>query len=140
MHADNCSVKAIGDFCNGEGGSVGCKDAILLADAFQLLEDFLLQLHLFQRSLYNEVAICNDFIRTSGDLRQDCIRSGLLHLALRNSLVESLCDLCLTVFCPLCLHVAELYFITFCLSKCLCDAGAHGSCADNTNFHNRNLL
>ena len=137
MHADDSTIQTIGDLGDGKRGSVGGENAILLADALQALEDFLLQLHLLKSSLNDKIAVRDNLVGSGGNLVQNGVGSSLLHLALRDSLLKALCNLGLAVGSPLCLYVAKTNLVAFCLSKCLCDAGAHRAGANNTNDHDK---
>ena len=140
MHADNGTIQAIGNFGNGERGGVGGKDAIRLADFLQLFKDLLLQLHLFKSRFHNQVTVGNNFIGAGGNLVQDSIGCGLLHLPLGNSLLKALGNLRLTVSRPFCFNIAKPYFKALCLCKGLSNAVTHCSRANNTNLHGYFLL
>ena len=68
MHTYNSLLQAIGNFGDRKRRSVGSKNALGLADLFQVLEDFLLQFHFLESGFYNQVAVSNDLICTSGIL------------------------------------------------------------------------
>ena len=140
MHSDYGSVQACSDFRDGKGRSVGCEDAVLLADVLQLFEGLLLDLHVLQGSFHNQVAVRADRLHAGGNLCQDSVSSSLLHLSSGNSLLQALCDSVLAVCGELFIDIAQEHFIAFGLGKSLCNTGTHGSCTNNTNFHECILL
>ena len=135
MHTDYMSLNSAADLCNGKRGSVCCKDTARFADRIELFKCLLFDLHVLDRSLYNEVTVAADIFHTSCDLVKDLVSLFLSHFAFCDSLLESSGNLLLSVRCKCFIDVAEHYLIAFCLCECLCNTGTHGSSADNTNFH-----
>ena len=140
MHADNRTIQASADLCDGQRGCVGSKDAVCLADVLQLFECLLLDLHVFQSSFYNQIAICADGLNACGDLSQNSVSNFLSHFAFCNSLLKALCNFLLAVCSELFVDIAKKYFIAFGLSESLCDAGTHCAGANNTYLHDVILL
>ena len=140
MHADNRTIQASADLCDGQRGCVGSKDAVCLADVLQLFECLLLDLHVFQSSFYNQIAICADGLNACCDLSQNSVSSFLSHFAFCNSLLKALCNFLLAVCSELFVDIAKKYFIAFGLSESLCDAGTHCAGANNTYLHDVILL
>ena len=135
MHADNRMLHAVGNLGDRERGGVGAENHTGLAELVELSKDVLLDLHILSDGLEDKVNIGNRFDLGGGsDAGIDLIGGSLLHLALGNSLVESL------------LHVAHRLVeggllagsqndLIAGLSKRIGNAGAHGTGAKYTNFH-----
>ena len=140
MHADHGSVQTCSDLRDGKGGGIGGEDAVRLADVLQLLKGLLLDLHVLKRSFHYKIAVRADRLHAGGDLCQDGVGGSLLHLSLGNSLAQPLGDPVLAVCGELFIDIAQKNLIAFGLGKSLCNTGTHGSCTDNTNFHECILL
>ena len=135
MHADDGTIELSADFGDGEGGSIGGEHALGFADLGELLESLLLDLHILNGSLDDEVTILADLLGAGGDLGKDGIGSSLLHLALGHAAVQTLGDLVFAVSGKLFVDIAQENLVTIGLSKGLSDAGTHSTSANNTNFH-----
>ena len=59
----------------------------------------------------------------------------LCFLSFCNQSLKTFCNLVFTVCSKLFIDVTQIYFITFCLRKCLRNSGTHCSSSNNTNFH-----
>ena len=136
MHADHGSGQAVSDLGDGKAGGVGSEYALRLADLVQLSKSGLLNGHVLESCLNDQIAICAKvFLQTGSDLSKDGVNCLLGELAFLNELCITLSDLVLTALSPLLLDVAECNFITVNLSKCLCNALSHGTCTNNTYLH-----
>ena len=136
MHADHGTGQALADLGDGQRRGVGSKDALRLADLVQLGEGGLLDLHILEGSLDDQVAVSAQiFLQARGDGSQDGVHLFLGQLALGNQTLVALGDLCLAAFSPLLLDVAQGHGVALALCKCLCNALAHGASANNANFH-----
>ena len=87
MHADDRLLETGADFRNGEGRSVGCVDAVRILDNFVLhmLEQLLLQIHVFKNGFNDKVRIFGNFIFACLNLGENTAGFFLLHLALGNT-------------------------------------------------------
>ena len=140
MHSHHMAVDPGTDFRNGKGRRIGCKDAFRLADRFQLFKGLLLDLHVLNGSLYDQVAVSADILYARCDLGKDLVRLFLGHFSFRDPFLESLGNFIFSV-CGKCLiDIAQHNLVAFCLCKRLCNAGTHGSGADNANLHGRTSL
>jgi len=141
VHTDQGTGQALADLGDGQRGGVGSEDALGLADLIQLAESGLLDLHILESSLDDQVAVCAQiFLQTRGDGSNDSVCLLLGDLALSNQLLVALLDLCQAVLSPLLLDVAQSNGVALNLCKCLCDALAHSASADNTDLHRKSLL
>ena len=141
MHADHRALDVLADFGNGQRRSVGSEDALRLADGIQLTKGGLLDLHILERCLHDQVAVSAQiFLQARGDGGNDSVCLFLGHLALSDQLLVALLDLCQTILSPLLLDVAQSNGVALNLCKCLCDTLAHGASADNTDLHRKSLL
>ena len=136
VHTDHGSGQAVSDLGDGKAGGVGSEYALRLADLVQLAKGGLLNGHILESCLNDQIAICAKvFLQTGSDLSKNGINCLLGQLAFLNELCIALSDLILTALCPLLLDVAESYFITVNLSKSLCNALSHGTGTNNTYLH-----
>ena len=134
------SLNCAADLCDGKGRSVCSKDTARFADCVELFECLLLDLHVLDCSLNNEVAVTTDIFYACCDLVQDLVSLFLSHFAFCNSLLKALCNFLLAVCSELFVDIAKKYFIAFSLSESLCDAGTHCAGANNTYLHDVILL
>ena len=136
MHTDHGSGQAVSDLSDGKAGSVGSKYALRLADLVKLTESGLLNSHILESSLNDQIAVsAKVFLQAGSDLGKNAVNSLLSQFSFLNKLSVSLSDLVLTALCPFLLDIAESNLITFNLSKCLCNALSHGTSTDNTYLH-----
>ena len=141
MHTDQRTIHALADLGDGQRRSVGSEDALGLADLVQLAEGGLLDLHILERCLNDQIAVSAQvFLQARGDGSNDSVCLLLGHLALSDQLLVALLDLCQTILGPLLLDVAQSNGVALNLCKCLCDALAHSASADNTDLHRISLL
>ena len=140
VHASDRTVKTCADLSDGKGRGIGGEQAVLLTDGGKLFEGILLDLHVLDRRFDDEVAVFTDVLRTGADAAEDLIGSFLGHFALVDSLLQVGGNSCLAPSGKDLVQVAETDFISIDLRKCLRDAGAHGSSANNAYYHNHLLL
>ena len=141
VHTDQGTGQTLADLGDGQRRSVGSKDALGLADLIQLTEGGLLDLHILESSLNDQIAVCAQiFLQARGDGGDDSVSLLLGHLSLSDQLLVALLDLCQTILGPLLLDVAQSNGVALNLCKCLCDALAHSASADNTDLHRKSLL
>ena len=57
MHTYHWTGQSVADLCDGKAGCVGCKNALWLCNLIQLLECSLLNAHILESRLYDEVTI-----------------------------------------------------------------------------------
>ena len=101
----------------------------------------LLDFHVLERSLDDEVAVGADVLfEAGGDGGHAAVDFRLVQLAFSDQLGVALGDLVLAAVSPLLLDVAQGDGVTLDLRKSLRDALAHGASADNAYFHSCNLL
>ena len=135
MHSHHMAVNACSDLCDGQGRGIGSEDTLRLADRVQLSEGLLLDLHIFNGSLHDQITVSADILYTCGDLCKDLICVLLGHLPLGDPFFKPFCDFIFTICSKRLINIAEHYFIALCLGKCLCDPGTHGSGSNHTNLH-----
>ena len=141
VHTDQRTADTLADLGDGQRRGVGSEDALGLADLIQLAESGLLDLHILESSLNDEVAVSAQvFLQARGDSSDDSVSLLLSHLALSDQLFIALLDLCQTILGPLLLDVTQSNRVALDLSKCLCDALAHSASTDNTDLHGKSLL
>ena len=141
MHTDQRAAQALADLGDGQRRSVGSEDALRLADLIQLAERGLLDLHILERSLNDQIAVCAQvFLQARSDGSDDRVCLLLRDLALRNQLVVASLDLSEALLGPLLLDVAQSNRVALDLSECLCNALTHRASANNTDLHRISLL
>ena len=141
VHTDQGTGQTLADLGDGQRRSVGSEDALGLADLIQLAEGGLLDLHILESSLNDQIAVCAQiFLQARGDGCNDRVSLLLSHLSLSDQLLVALLDLCQTILGPLLLDVAQSNGVALNLCKCLCDALTHSASADNTDLHRKSLL
>jgi len=141
VHTDHGAAQALADLSDGQGGSVGSKDALGLADLIQLAKGGLLDFHVLKCSLNDQVAVrAQVLFQARDDSANDGVHFLLGHLALSDQLLVALFDLCQTILGPLLLDVTQSNGVALNLCKCLCDALAHRASANNTDLHRISLL
>ena len=136
MHADHGSGQAVSDLGDGKAGGVGSEYALRLADLVQLAKGGLLNGHVLESCLNDQIAICAKvFLQTGSDLSKNSVNCLLSKLAFLNELSITLGDLVLTALSPLLLNVAKCYFVAVYLGECLSNALSHGTSTNNTYLH-----
>ena len=106
MHADQRTIQSVAHLGDRQGGSIGCKNAVLLYDLLQFRESLLLNGHALRTNLNYQIAVRADILQTGGDLAQDLLAllGGDLLLAYQE--IDVLLDLGLTAVSELLLDVA----------------------------------
>ena len=138
VHTDHRTGQSIADLGNGKAGGVGSEYTLRLADLVQLTEGGLLNFHVLECSFYDQIAVCTQvFLQTRSDLSYDSVNCFLGHFSFFYQSCIAFNDLCFAAFSPFLLNIAESYFISVYLGKCLCNALSHGTCTDNTYFHGK---
>ena len=140
MHADQRTGQALADLGDGQRRGVGGEDALGLADLVQLAEGGLLDLHILESSLNDQVAVSAEILlQTGGDGSHAAVNLSLIQLALGNQLGIAGSNLVLAALGPLLLDVAQCNGEALNLGECLCDALAHGASANNAYLHSKYL-
>ena len=139
MHTDDGAVQLGAEFGDGKGRGIGGEQALGFADPGQLLEGLLFDLHVLNSRFDDKIAVLADLLGAGGNLGEDRVGSGLLHLPLGHAAVQALGDLVFAARGKLFVDVTQEYLIAIGLGKSLSDAGTHGAGADNTNLHCSNL-
>ena len=102
MHTDHRTAQSVSDLRDGEGGSVGCENALRLRDLIQLRESGLLYAHILESSLNDQIAVRAEiFLHTRCDLCENRVHCLLGHLSLGNQSRVALGDLVLSALGPL---------------------------------------
>ena len=136
MHTDGSMLNAVTDLCNRKRRGVGSKNTLRLHNLVQLCKCGLLYLHILECSLNDQIAVCTEiFLQARSNACKNSVNLLLCHFTFLNKSCITLCNLVLTAFSPLLLDIAECNLIAVNLGKCLCNALAHCSCANNANLH-----
>ena len=136
MHADQRTAEPFADLRNGKAGCVGSENAIRFADIIQFTEKGLLDGHFFKSRFNDQVAIrAKLFFKPGIDPGKD--RSDLLRVqfSLSYQFFISGSDSFQAVFRKCLINIAEQDFISINLSKRFGNTLAHGTGANNSNFH-----
>ena len=137
MHTDYMSLNCAADLCDGKGRSVCSKDTARFADCVELFECLLLDLHVLDCCLNYEIAVAADSLNAGMDSGKDLVCILFCHLSFCYSLLKVLGNFQFAVGSKLFVNITQAYFISIYLGKCLSDSGTHGSCTNNTNFHDK---
>ena len=137
MHTDNRAVKTRTDLSNGQRRGVGSEYAVCLADSAQLFEGLFFDLHVLDCCLNYEIAVAADSLNAGMDSGKDLVCILFCHLSFCYSLLKVLGNFQFAVGSKLFVNITQAYFISIYLGKCLSDSGTHGSCTNNTNFHDK---
>ena len=140
VHADQRTAQTLADLGDGQRGSVGSENALGLADLVQLAKGGLLDLHILESSLNDQVAVSAQILlQASGDGSHAAVNLSLIQLAFGNELGITGSDLVLAAIGPLLLDVAQSDGEALNLCKCLCNALAHSASANNAYLHSKYL-
>ena len=87
VHADQGTAQALADLGDGQRRGVGSENTLGLADLIQLAEGGLLDLHILESSLDDQVAVSAQILfQASGDSSHAAVNFSLVQLALGNQL------------------------------------------------------
>ena len=135
VHTNNRTVQTLRHLSQGKRGCVGSENRILFTDRLKLAEQLLFQIHLFKRSLDNEIAVGNLVVESCCDLCKNLVHLGLLHAALGDLLGQGFLNLLFTARGKFLGDVAQDDLVAVRYGECLRNTGTHGAGADDSNFH-----
>ena len=134
MHADELMLQALTHLGDGQRGSVGSEDGILLADGIQAAQQLLLGGHILGNALDDQVGIGGGLELLHQDAAHDIISSFLSHLAAGDLLVQRGGQL---VLMTLSAGNAGSIHQSGVALRCenLSDTAAHSTCTKDCDFH-----
>ena len=139
MHTDDGVAQAVAHLGDGQRGGVGGENSLGLAERIQLVQQFLLSRHILLHALDHEVGVSAGGLLLNQNVGQQSVHSLLSHLALGNALGKRGGQLILMLLGGshrACIHQSGMAL----RSENLSNAAAHGTGAENCNFHFRFLL
>ena len=140
VHADQRTGQALADLGDGQRRGVGSENALGLADLIQLAKGGLLDLHILESSLDDQVAVSAQVLfQASGDSSHAAVDFSLIQLALGNQLGIASGDLVLAALGPLLLDVTQSNGVALDLCESLCNTLAHSASANNAYLHSSYL-
>ena len=89
------------NFCRAHNGCICTEDRIFRNNAFQLCEQILFQLHIFQYTFYHKILVLNAFaldILCEADLADYFINIGWCHDFFFNQQFHVVSDLCFNIY------------------------------------------
>ena len=134
VHADDGVLEAEAHLGDGERRGVGGKDGALLAHLIELAEQLALGAHLFLDALDDEVSVSGGGLLLDEDVVEDRVLGLFGHLALLDALLQGSGELILVALSGS--DAGSVHQSGVALGReDLSDAAAHGTGAENCNFH-----
>ena len=130
VHTDQRTRQALADLGDGQRRGVGSENALGLANLIQLAKGGLLDLHILESSLHDQVAVSAQVLfQASGDSSHAAVDFSLIQLALGNQLGIASGDL----------DVTQSNGVALDLCESLCNTLAHSASANNAYLHSSYL-
>ena len=134
VHADDGVLEAETHLGDGQRRGVGGEDGALLAHLIELAEQLALGAHLFLDALDDEVSVSGGGLLLDEDVVEDLVLGLFGHLALLDALLQGSGELILVALSGS--DAGSVHQSGVALGReDLSDAAAHGTGAENCNFH-----